>query len=182
MNIRYYRLTALFLFLAFGSGCQTSDQFPQSWGPVAFETPVAFSAPLEIGLDAVSLVHPAESKPGQAKMELTLVHAPVDMIQSLGSIEELRSYMITTFLGFSDTDGATLERSFLGKPVQGWKADVTIPAPGTQYGYLVPLRDGGMLLIALRIALETTKEDATHVLDMIAETLRETNGGAQDLK
>ena len=53
-----------------------ADTFPCTWWKVAFDSPVAFSPPQEIGMDAVALLSPPDSGLGQAQMEITLVAVP----------------------------------------------------------------------------------------------------------
>ena len=64
------------------SGAETSEY---KWEKVSFKTPVAFSSPQKLGLDAVTLVHPPESGLGKGQMEITLVAVPKDMQESMGN-------------------------------------------------------------------------------------------------
>lgn len=167
-------IPAMFVLCA---GCQSTPEHPQSWGPVAFETPVLFSAPEVVGLDAVNFVHPSGSKLGEGRMELTLVLAPREYVEALGTTDALLSDMAATFLGVTTaTPGKA--RPFLGRTVEGWTATSSIPRPSQWEYHLVPLHDGTQLLVALRRLADVPSNEAANILDAIAETLRETGAGA----
>ncbi|MBE0642675.1 MAG: hypothetical protein IH600_01185 [Bacteroidetes bacterium] len=177
-------LAAFTLVLFCCYGCQTaSQQFPQTWGTVAFETPIPFSPPTELGLDAVSMQNPPESTPGKGKLELTLVRVSRDMAESLDAASiPLQGYLTGTFLGLSKEGEPSMQRTFLQKPVPGERISTSIPTPAEWEYYLVPLSGGNMIFIALRRDASTPADEAAQVLDMIAETLRETGTDADNDK
>jgi hypothetical protein len=155
-------------------GTASSQKYSNSWGQVAFETPVQFSTPVDIGLNAVALVSPPESKPGEGSVEITLVFVPLDMAESMeNDMEMMVRYLKGAFLATAKVGTKTAGRTFLGKTIEGETISSTIPKPGELEYYLVPLSDGGKIMIALRWDESTTKEDAAAVLDLIAETLKE---------
>lgn len=162
--------------VVFLTACQSTPEHAQSWGPVAFETPVPFSAPDVVGLDAVNFVHPPENTLGEGRMELTLALASRDYVEALGTTDALLADMAGTFLGVTAaTPGKA--RPFLGRTVEGWTARTSIPRPAHWEYHLVPLHDGRQLLVALRRLEDVPTTEATNVLDAIAETLRETGAG-----
>lgn len=158
--------------------CQgAAPEHPQQWGPVAFDTPVPFSAPSEIGLDAVSFRFPAESAPSESRMELTLALAPKEYVESLGGSKELLANMTGVFLGLTEYEAAE-PRHFLGASVAGWKAMSTVPRVLHWDFHLVPLRDGSRILVALARGDQATPEEAAQVLDLVSRTFREREAGA----
>jgi hypothetical protein len=156
-------------------GCAaTVPRFSNSWDASVFDTPVQFSGPVDIGLNAVTFVSPADSKPGDGHMEITLVSVPLDMAESMEHDQAMiLGYLKSTFLATSKPGMKSTERSFLGKTVEGETVSSTIPKPGELEYYLVPYTDGSMVLIALRWDASTTKDEAAAVMDAIAETFRE---------
>lgn len=167
-------LLGMFLF----AGCQgAAPEHPQQWGPVAFDTPVPFSAPSEIGLDAVSFRFPAESAPAESRMDLTLALAPKEYVESLGGSKELLANMAGVFLGLTEYDTAE-PRHFLGASVAGWKAMTTVPRVLHWEFHLVPLKDGSRVLVALARSDQATPEEAAQVLDLVSRTFREREAGA----
>jgi len=145
-----------------------------AWGKVTFHTPLAFSPPVEIGLEAVSLLHPAGSDLGTATMEITLIAVPKEMQESFGNNDEdIVAYVKTTFLALTDPAQATIRRDFGGKPCTGEKHATTFPRPRNLEIYLLPLSDGDKLLVALSRYQGMREEDMEKVATMIAATLRE---------
>ncbi|MFZ1728951.1 MAG: hypothetical protein WBQ23_04865 [Bacteroidota bacterium] len=157
------------------NGCTASSQnYSNSWGSIAFDTPIQFSPPADIGLNAVALVSPPESQSGAGSMEITLVSVPPDMAEGMENDNEMiLGYLKSTFLATSKPGKKTAGRSFLTKTVEGETVSSTIPKPSELEYYLVPLSDGAMMLIALRWDSSVTTEDAAAVFAMIAETLKE---------
>lgn len=168
----------LLLCLPVLTGCQgTAPEHSQQWGPIAFDTPVPFSAPSEIGVDAVRLRFPGESESAESRLELTLVLAPKEYVKSLGGRKELLSNMTGVFLGLTEYEAAE-PRHFLGASVAGWKAMSTVPRVLHWQFHLVPLADGSRVLVALARSDETTPEEASKVLDLVSRTFREREAGA----
>lgn len=167
-------LLALFLVL----GCQGGPpEHPQQWGPVAFDTPVPFSTPAEIGLDAASLRFPSGSTPAESRMELTLVLAQKDYVESLGGDRDLLTNMVGVFLGIQEFEPAE-PRHFLGASIEGWKAMTTLARVLFWEFHLVPLKDGSRVLVALARSDQATPEESAQVLDMVSRTFRERGAGA----
>jgi hypothetical protein len=152
----------------------SAQEFSTSWSGVAFETPIEFSAPAKLGLNAVSLTAPPAGADGEDLMEITLVTVPADMAASMENDTALILGILKgTFLATSKPGTKIISRNFLGQKVEGEGLSTTIPKAGELAYYLVPLGEGAMILIALRWDEASTSEDVAAVLDMIAETLRE---------
>lgn len=145
-----------------------------AWGKVTFQTPLEFSPPVEIGLDAVSLLHPAGSDLGTATMEITLIAVPKEMQESFGNNDDdVLAYVKTTFLALTDPAEATMRRDFGGKASTGEKHATTFPRPRNLEIYLLPLSDGDKLVVALSRYQGVREEEMGKVASMISATLRE---------
>ena len=178
MSRRLLFLLAMLLCLPLLAGCQrAAPEHPQQWGPVAFDTPVPFSPPADIGLDAVSFRFPAESDPMESRMELTLVLASKGYVESMGGSKELLANMVGVFLGLTKYDAAE-PRHVLGASIDGWKAKNTLPRVLYWEFHLVPIKDGSRVLVALARSDQATPEEAAQVLDMVSRTFREREAGA----
>jgi hypothetical protein len=143
-----------------------------SWDRFRFETPVAFSAPQKLGLDAVVFIHPADAAPGKGRLEISLASFPKDMVEGLGlGDKELLEYFKTTFLG-AGPGQKTVERSFLGKPVKGDAQKTTIPAAKRLETYLIPLPDGARLGLAISASAQASDAEMEKTIARIAQTLK----------
>ncbi|NLI46673.1 MAG: hypothetical protein GX414_06150 [Acidobacteria bacterium] len=145
-----------------------------AWWTVAFETPVPFSAPREIGMDAVALTHPPDTAGGVGRIEIVLAAAPKDMVDGMGmSDDELPGYFKTTFLGLSAPAVKKVERTFLGHAVAGGAQSTTIPRARNVESYLVPLAGGAKLFLAVGSDTDVPAADVEAVLAALARTLKE---------
>jgi hypothetical protein len=133
-----------------------------------FAPPIAFSAPAEAGLDAMRIVHPADTKSGGEKMSLTAVAFPKD---SGMSDDEILGYVTTTFLAAS-TSGKPVERMFLGKKVTGQALEKTIPAPSLAEVYVATKKNGDKVVFGFVFSPAFAKE-AEKVIAGIVATLQE---------
>jgi hypothetical protein len=148
-----------------------------AWWTVAFETPVPFSAPREIGLDAVALAHPPGSGEGVGRIEIVLAAAPKDMVDGMGmSDEELLGYFKTTFLGLSAPAVRKVERTFLGRTVAGGAQSASIPRARNVESYLIPLSGGAKLFLAVASDAAVPAADIEAVLAALARSLKEVEG------
>ena len=153
------------------------DTVSRTWWRVGFETTTAFSEPVELGPDAASLVNPPESQPGQARLEITLVAVPKDLVESLGNNDsEVFAFVKSTFFGTANPADSTVERSFMGKTARGELQKTTIPKPGELEIYLVPLSNGDKVAVGLTRAQDTPVEEAKQVMDLLSQTLKEVSG------
>ncbi len=143
-----------------------------AWERFRFETPLPFSGPQKLGLDAVSFVHPAGLGIGQGKIEITLASFPKEMVEGMGMSErELFDYFKTTFLGAGPGQKA-VERAFLGKPVKGDWQVTAIPKARRLEAFLIPLPDGGRLGLAVSAATEVPDADFEATTALAAKTLK----------
>lgn len=159
------------LFTVQLSGAAAADH---TWWKIGFQTPLAFSSPKEIGLDAAAMMHPPESGPGKAQMEITLVGVPKDMAASLGNQDaEILNYVKATFLGAATPATRKVERSFMGKKVAGEAQDTTIPKQGELEIYLIPLSDGDKVALGFVRDAQFPKDKADSVINAVAQSLKE---------
>jgi hypothetical protein len=165
-------ITLLFALLTVQiSGAETGDQ---KWEKVSFKTPVAFSSPQKVGLDAVALVYPAESGLGKGQMEITLVAVPKDMQESMGNKDaEILAYVKATFLASTLPATKSVERSFLGQKVVGEAQSVSIPKKGELELYLIPLSDGDKVAVGFVRDIAMPKDKAESVIKMVAQSFKE---------
>ena len=153
------------------SGAETKEH---TWGKVSFKTPIAFSSPQEIGLDAVALLHPPESGLGKAQMEITLVAVPKDMQESMGNKDaEIMSYVKATFLASTLPAAKSVERSFLGRKVTGEAQSSSIPKPGELELYLIPLSGGDKVAVGFKRDNAMPKDKAESVINTVAQSFKE---------
>lgn len=127
------------------------EAFVQSWKSLSLSTPVRFSAPTKVGLDAVALLHPAAAKLADATFSITLVELSAAMQKEMGLDEAgLLDYVKTTFLGTSLPATGHKERTILGRTSKGALLAQTIPRPSRIELHLVPLAGGARLALAFR--------------------------------
>jgi hypothetical protein len=151
-----------------------ADKGGHQWGKIGFQTPLAFSNPQKLGLDAVVLVHPPESGLGKGQMEIILVAVPKDLKESLGNKdEETRKYIKGTFLGSTLPATRSAERSFLGKKVVGEGQAVSIPKSSELELYLVPLANGDEVAVAFKWDAAFPKDKAEGVMNKVAQSFKE---------
>ena len=145
------------------------------WRKVAFDTPVAFSAPQKAGMDAVTLLQPGTAAPGSGRLEITLVSIPKDMREGMGmkSDDELAGYVKSTFLGTAKPAEKTVERTFMGKKVVGGVQNVKIPRKAELTLFLIPLSGEDTLALALVRDAAVPADEAESVLGTISRTLAE---------
>lgn len=151
-----------------------ADNAAHKWWKISFEVPVAFSSPQKIGMDAAAMMHPPESAPGKAQMEITLVGVPKDMAESMGNKEaDIMQYVKTTFLGHATPATKKVERSFLGKKVVGEAQATSIPKKGELEVYLIPLSDGDRVALGFVRDTAFPKDKADGVINAVAKSLKE---------
>jgi hypothetical protein len=156
------------------SGAETSEH---KWEKISFKTPVAFSSPQKVGLDAAVLIHPPESGLGKGQMEITLVAVPKDMQESLGNKDaEILSYVKATFLASTMPAAKAVERSFLGRKVVGEAQSSSIPKPGELELYLIPLADGDKVAVGFKRDRAMPKEKAESIMNTVAQSFKEIKG------
>jgi hypothetical protein len=148
-----------------------------TWEKISFQTPLAFSAPQKIGLDAAAMMHPPESGLGKGQMEITLVAVPKGLQESLGNKEEeVKNYVKGTFLATTEPATRKVARTFLGKKVAGEGQSVTIPKKNELEFYLVPLSGGDKVALAFIWDAAFPKDKAESVIAKVAQSLKEIKG------
>jgi len=143
--------------------------------PIAIEfhglkcaSPIAFSAPVSAGLDALRVIHPADAKSGGGKMSLIAVTFPKD---SGMSDAELLEYVGTTFLAAS-TPGKPVARTLLGKKVAGQAMEKKIPSPSLTEIYVATKKNGNKVVIGF-VFIPTFAKEAEKAIAGIAATMKE---------
>jgi hypothetical protein len=169
--IRLLLILSLSLFTVQFSGAAANEH---TWWKIGFQTPVAFSSPEKIGLNAAALNHPPESGLGKAQMEITLVGVPKGMAEGLGNKDdEILKYVKTTFLGTAIPAAKKVERTFLGKKVAGEAQSTTIPKKGELEIYLIPLSDGDKVAVGFVRDAQFPQDKAEGVINTVAQSLKE---------
>ncbi len=162
-------LTVCFAPLAY------AEDFQHQWQGVAFSTDIPFSAPQDIGMDAVVLTNPPESAPGQALFEITLAAVPPDMLESFGNNPaEVLAYVKSSFLATAKPAERTVERTFQGAPVAGEAQGLSIPKPADLEVYYVPLSGGGGMVVAFSTEPSLDANQAETTRARIASSFHET--------
>ena len=130
--------------------------------------PIPFSAPENAGLDALRIVHPADSRSGGEKLSLTAVAFPKD---SGMTDAELLDYVKTTFLASSNV-GTPVERTLLGRKVKGQAIEKKIPSPSLAEVYVATKKAGDKVVLAFVFPISFQK-DAEAAITAIAASLKE---------
>lgn len=174
MNTKMIFLVGIITVLIFGTSAYGSENFSYNWWKVAFKSPVEFSQPIEIGMDAVSLLNPPNSDFKTLQTEITLVAVPKNMKEDLGNTDEdIIEYVKAVFLGTTEPPRKTVDRSLLENTITGQVLDVVIPYEGMMECYLIPLSKGDSLAIAFRWNLSVQKEEVEKIISIVLSTLRE---------
>jgi hypothetical protein len=148
------------------SSFAAAQGFPNAWGKVTFQTPVALSPPMDIGIDAVTLSSPS--------MEITLVAVAKEMQEAFGNSDgDILEYIKTTLLSVSGPPQATVDRTFLAKNSTGEKYATTIPQPKSLELHLLTLKSGDKLALIISHDNSISEDEAEKVAAMIAATLKE---------
>jgi hypothetical protein len=151
-----------------------AETFANTWWKVAFDTPVVFSSPKEIGLDAVSLLHPKDSGPGKAGMEIVLIAVPKEMQGAFNNNDtEILGYIKTTFLALNSPAKDKVERAFFRKKSAGERHATTIPQNKSIEVYLLTLADGDKVALAFIRDAAMTGDAAEKIWAMVSSTFKE---------
>lgn len=174
MNTKLIFLIGIITVLIFGTTVHGSENFSYSWWKITFDCPVEFSQPIEIGLDAVSLLYPPEADFKTGQIEITLVAVSKGMKEDLGNAEvDVIEYVKAVFLGTAKPPLETIDRSFLGNIITGQLLDIAIPQEGMMEFYLVSLSRGDSVAMAFRWNISVQKEKVEKIISMVSSTLRE---------
>ena len=174
MNTKLIFLIGIITVLILGTSAFGSENFSYNWWKVTFKSPVEFSQPVEVGLDAVSLLNPPNADFKTVQIEITLVAVPKNMKEDLGNTDEdVIEYIKAVFLGTTEPPLETMDRSFLENTITGQVLDMAIPHDGLMEFYLVPLSNGDSLSIAFRWNLSIQREEVEKIISMVSSTLKE---------
>ncbi|MFH0783062.1 MAG: hypothetical protein V2B20_14090 [Pseudomonadota bacterium] len=166
-------LITLMLSISAGPG-MAAEMFSSTWWKIAFNSPVPFSPPQEIGMDAVALLYPAQSNLGQAQLEISLIALPKEMQESFANNDaEIVNYVKGTFLASTTASEKTAVRTFLGKKVVGEIQATSIPKSSTLEVYLIPLADGDKIAVAFARDASMANDEAEKIIEMVASSFKE---------
>lgn len=165
-------LSTVVMWTAQASAVTTTEY---TWDKIKFQTLLPFSDPQKIGLEAVVLVHPPDSNPGEEQMEITLVRVSQVLQESLENNDaEVLAYVKTTFFGISEPASLSLKRFILGNELVGESQDINFPRDADLEYYLVPLSDGDKIFMAFKWGLDFPREQVEAVIDTVTKSFKET--------
>ncbi len=164
----------LLLVLTVGQGLCLADMKTNSWQGLTFQTPAAFSAPMEIGMGAVSFLYPAKASMAKAQFEITMVTIKKEQQEKMGMDDAgLLNYAKSTYLATAKPAQKYKERKILGRAVKGEVQEKSIPKKSRLESYLITLADGTKVVLAFTIDVKMPKKDAEGISDAVARTLTE---------
>jgi hypothetical protein len=171
-------ISALLLIIASICLCfppaQAKDMNAYSIGGVTFQSPLPFSPPSKVGLDASSLIYPASSSAGRGECELTFVSISKKMQDEMKCTDrEMLDYVKSTFLAISGKAKAHRKRSFIGKTVTGDVLECSIPVKSHIEVYLIPLSRGNKLAVSFKYTDKIASVDVEKVINTVASTMKE---------
>jgi|GEM_PF-2619022 len=141
---------------------------------LTFETPVLFSLPSKLGIDAQSLVFPAQTKPGKESFEIVLVSfSKAALTLQKMTEKDLVDYVKTTFLGGGNGSGKNKTLRLMGKNIMGELCETSIPKPSLIEAYPLTLKDGSKAVIAFKYRKDMDARKAESIVKKVAETLKE---------
>jgi hypothetical protein len=153
-----------------GSACQSSTPpaLRVAAQGVSFETPVAFSQPAHVGLEAAELDFPSTAKMGADSLHITLVR--LEPQQPPRTDEQRLDAARGAFFGTVGPVKAYKDRMFLGQVVHG---DVDSPDGSTkQELYLVPLDGARRLVVGFVWTGALPDDEAERIIATVARTMR----------
>jgi len=120
----------------------------------------------------VALISPAGKKPGNGRLEITLVAVPPDMQAGFGKDDAaIMEYIAGAFLGITDKPKEQRSREFLGKPAAGAVYSSSVPKKRRIEMYLVQLKGGDKAAVAVTGYGSTPVLEMENVMSLFARTL-----------
>jgi hypothetical protein len=164
----------LIIFIAATGMVMGAETCKHSAFGLSFETPVPFSAPRAIGLDALALHHPLSAEAGQENMEIVLVSFNKGALDAHTTTEgDLANYVKSTFLAAGTDPGKSIHRVLLGKEIMGELCETSIPKASIIEIYPLTLKNGSKVVIAFKRRKEMSAKDAESVISTAAKTIKE---------
>ena len=161
------------LVLPFTAAAEDQGLQTHSVKSITFQTPVEFGKPTPFGLEAFSLVHPTNSKPGDESFEIRLVFISKEMLKNMAMNDhKLLQYIKSVFLGTAKKAEKKSTRYFLGKSITGEVLSKKIPKALRLEAYLLTLKDESKLVIAFVYKKEMDAKNAQNIISVVARTLR----------
>jgi len=173
MGIKYSVAVLVLCILTTACPAFAGQAYKNSASGFSFETPVEFSKPAKLGLDALSCVYPARSKPGAELFSITLVSFSKGALEAQPTTEgDLVAYVKSTFLAAGTRVGTSIHRTFLGKKIMGERVETSIPAASIIEVFPLTCANGSKVVISFKWNKEMTEKDAGAVISTVARTLK----------
>jgi hypothetical protein len=142
---------------------------------LTFSTPVEFSAPTEIGLDASELVYsPSETE----TLRILIVRFSPESQQNIQQEISLIDYVKVVFLGLPQTRGEPKEREFFEQTITGEIIVTDFPTPRQLEIYLIELATNDKITLIFEssnISLDL-KENLINSLSQSLTEIRDSDG------
>ncbi|MFM7674881.1 MAG: hypothetical protein ACKO5F_04685 [Synechococcus sp.] len=163
--------------LAIAAAAPAAAQSVVTMHGLCFRSPVALSAPQEVGLNALLVTHPPEAKPGEERFSLTAVQFSPEATDTKAGMRpaELRGYVMAVFLAGGGSNGQPLRRRLLGTWVEGESFTTSIPAPSVGEVFALRRPDGSSVVLGFKVRQEWRKQ-GNALIDAITATLRDGEG------
>jgi len=158
--------------------CSESEHHYTSNG-LSFETPVLFASASKLGVDAWSLVFPAQAAPGKEDFEIVLVSFSKSALALQKMTEkDLVDYVKITFLAAGKKSGKNKTRRLLGVSTMGEICETSIPKPSLIEAYPLTLKDGSKVVFSFKYRKNMDAGQAESIMGKVAETLKEAAQGS----
>lgn len=147
---------------------------------LCFRSPVAFSAPQGVGLDALLVAHPPDAKPGEELFSLTAVRFGPEATDTKAGMTpaELRGFVKVVFLAAGTSNGPPVRRRLLESWVEGESFTTSIPSPSFGEVFALRRRDGDSVVLGFKVR-QDWREQGMVLLDTITANLREGEGSCE---
>lgn len=140
---------------------------------IIFESSLIFSQPSKIGVDALLMVYPKNSRLGKEIMGITAVLYTKETQKNMGMDNVgLMNYTKTVFMGAA-ASGKTIERVFSGKKIKGEVVVKKIPVSSTVEIYIVNLSNGDKIGLGFNYTTQMKEVEVGQVIDEIGVTMKE---------
>lgn len=153
---------------------QQLQSFPQYqvFG-LAFNTPVEFSLPTEVGLNAQELLYPATSQLGTETFRILLIRFSQESQDNIQQYVNLSEYVKGVFLGIPETVGKPKERKFITEMVTGETIITDFPKNRQLEIYFIRLLNSDQVALIFESSANFSNEETEKIINSVAESLTE---------
>jgi hypothetical protein len=141
---------------------------------VTFETPVNFSEPKPIKGGGVGVLYPANAALGNEDLRVTLLTVPATKVLDGMTDQEMSAWSRYVYLDNASPPGGAVERTFLGRVVQG---EAYIKQSGQrrvfQEVYVVPLSTGERLAVVFEADSRLPLQVIESLINPVTGSMRE---------